>query len=629
MKQLTKICILTFGISIFFTSCEKDNLAVEENAEQINFKVETITFQNLESHSQKTADFVKQYNNKELQTGLSARTSEVYGKIVDTTNINYLSKDDGYSSATFKVENDSIGLNHFENLVVENYPDGNQNIKLIKYNLTKPVELIDSDAELNSSLTSSETSIYSNSTQSFSRLECIEIGFYTEIDWCEGIVMGADECFNDDGTIRTRTVFITIDEDCTWSSSGGGGTYTGGGNDGGNQNGGNDGGNNTVAGNYTGAGIFVPNIYSGEEDPTNPDFVLAGEVGIFFNNLPQNLQDLTNGNNWVYAYTVDYFRIAKGGVNEVNSQHVEDALSDFENFKTSYYKSNRGGANIDRLNFWAFFNLLNSNEFINPNNTQNIFDIGEFLLGVDSNTDNLIITYLFNNYQDNIAFEFIVDYMETTILSQSNDLLPAMQRLITFMRQYGEAEHEIIADYYDSILEEYDNMTESEKQFIHGQLVEIKNDILWAYVNAVFGTLATDLVIPVVTYALFEATGGLAVKLFQKIPLPMVLRSSPRLNQMIIKTTEMGEAGYANARLYRNTSIQKAEKMFEMLTRDAISTTTTTNPFGTVKVAQMGFGRTIVLRPNSTTVPEAIRVIEYQNFNTALGVDRFSLKFIP
>lgn len=221
-----------------------------------------------------------------------------------------------------------------------------------------------------------------------------------------------------------------------------------------------------------------------------------------------------------------------------------------------------------------------------------------------------------------------VDYIEISLLSEETDPLPAMQRLITFMRQYGEAEHEIVADYYDSILEEYDDMTDVEKQFIHGQLIEIKNDILWAYVNAVFGTLATDLVIPVVTYALFEATGGLAVKLFQKIPLPMVLRSSPRLNQMIIKTTEMGEAGYANARLYRNTSIQKAEKMFEMLTKDAISVTpSASNP--NVIVAQMGFGRKIILRPFSTTVPEAVRVIEYQNFNTALGTNSFSLKFIP
>jgi|TARA_B110000967_G_scaffold121007_1_gene123645 hypothetical protein len=43
----------------------------------------------------------------------------------------------------------------------------------------------------------------------------------------------------------------------------------------------------------------------------------------------------------------------------------------------------------------------------------------------------------------------------------------------------------------------------------------------------------------------------------------------------------------------------------------------------------MGNGMKIILRPISQTVPSAVRVIEYQNFNTVLGVDSFSLKFIP
>tara|TARA_R110002050_G_scaffold166761_3_gene297300 strand:- start:1962 stop:2189 length:228 start_codon:yes stop_codon:yes gene_type:complete len=47
-----------------------------------------------------------------------------------------------------------------------------------------------------------------------------------------------------------------------------------------------------------------------------------------------------------------------------------------------------------------------------------------------------------------------------------------------------------------------------------------------------------------------------------------------------------------------------------------------------ILVADMGIGRKIILRPMPTTVPEAI-VIEYQNFNTALGTSSYTLKFLP
>lgn len=420
LNQLNRILILFLVTAICLTSCEKENLNEQENAEQIDFKVQTLSFKKLQSLNQKASKFIEEFNNKSITEGLGARTTEIYGKTVDTVSINYLEKDDGYSSTTLKVENDSIGLNHFENLLIEDYPDGNQSVKLVKYNLTKPVELIDSDDELNNSITSSEVSLYNSQTTSFSRLECVEIGYYTEVDACEGqLVTPGNEpwCFNEDGTRATKTVFVTIDEDCTWTSVGGSGTGTGGTGDGGNQNGGDN--NNNGGGNYTGAGIFVPNIYSGEEDPNNPDFVLAGEVGVFFNNLPQNLQNLTIGNTWVFAYTVDYFRISRGGVNEENSQHVEDALSNFETFKANYYKPNRSIANNERLNFWAFYNLLHTGVPSNiTDNTQDIFDIGEFLLNLDSLIDSKIITYLFNNYESEEATQFIIQ-----LINVANDNL--------------------------------------------------------------------------------------------------------------------------------------------------------------------------------------------------------------
>lgn len=417
MKNNLLCAILCLGLLITFFGCQKDS--INDHNQQINFKVQTLSFKKLQSLNFKAARFVEEFNNKSIEEGLSARTTEIYGKTVDTVSINYLEKDDGYSSTTLKVKNDSIGLNHFENMVIENYPNGSQSVKLIKYNLTKSVELIDSTDELNNSISSSEVSVYSNQANSFSRLDCIEVGYYKEVDKCEGQLVTPENepwCFNDDDTPATITIFVTIDEDCTWVSGGGGGNNGGGTGNNGNPNGGS---NNTSGGSYNGSGIFVPNIYSGEEDPTNPDYVLAGEVGVFFNSLPQNLQNLTNGNTWVYAYTVDYFRNTRGGVNDQNSQHVEDAFSNFETFKTNYYKSSRSAVNNDRLFFWAFYSFLNNNQYTNPDSTQQIMDIGALLLGADSNTDESVINYLFLNHE----LQNVTDlYTETLLEGNSPDV---------------------------------------------------------------------------------------------------------------------------------------------------------------------------------------------------------------
>ncbi|MGB1232438.1 MAG: hypothetical protein ACPG5M_09380, partial [Winogradskyella sp.] len=194
---------------------------------------------------------------------------------------------------------------------------------------------------------------------------------------------------------------------------------------------------------------------------------------------------------------------------------------------------------------------------------------------------------------------FASDFIETTLLAQAQNL-PAMQRLITFMRQYGEPEHEIIADYYESIIEEYNNMSEIERQFIHTQLVEIKNNILWAYVEAIVGTIITDLVVPVVTYALFEAGSSFAIKLIQKIPLPAVLVGT-RLENIVRQVGLLGVQGTSNnIRIVttNGTPYSKALELFSSLTRNAQSINVTSN--GT-KVALFNNGNKIVFRTQSSS----------------------------
>lgn len=434
MKILTSFTLIT--LLLFNSSCEKDLYedAIQQNK---NFKFKTVNFSEVKKINAKTAQFIVNKINKNLN--IQARTSELYGKTVDTTNINYLVKDDGYSSFTFKVENDSIGINYIENIIVENYPNQEQEVLLVKYNLNTSVEqFYSNDGSLQNSLTSTETSLYQNTTQSFSRYSCITVGYWTTVDKCEGELVTPGEnpnCFNSDGTRATKEVFITLAEDCGFDSGGGGD----GGNYGGDPNNGNYDNGSNGGGNYNGAGIFIPNIYNGDEDPNNTEFILAGQVSQYFNSLHQNIKALTNNNTWVYSYLVDYFRNHGNNVNTRNSQYATNALNNYYNFQLNSYNSNFLFVDLERFNFWAYYTFLNNNLLIN--NTQNVFDIRDFVMNTDSETAHNIINYLFFNKDNQEAIEFVKELNDYLIANPAMTWEIVMNNRTSFDTNEGEVDN--------------------------------------------------------------------------------------------------------------------------------------------------------------------------------------------
>jgi len=242
-----------------------------------------------------------------------------------------------------------------------------------------------------------------------------------------------------------------------------------------------------------------------------------------------------------------------------------------------------------------------------------------------------VFNFLAENNSFN-AYEFAkstIDILSLPVITSNNkiDYAEEILRLTNHLKSFGNIEDEIYADYIQSLIPEFNNMTINEVRAIYGHVKTTCNNLTIKYLKEIITPIVTDLVIPVITYALFEATAGTAVKLLQKIPLPLVLRGA-RLNNLILKTTELGNPGFGNARLIPNSTVAKAEALFASLTKDAISVVPAANN-PAITVAHMGNGMKIILRPISQTVPSAVRVIEYQNFNTLLGVDSFSLKFIP
>ncbi len=228
------------------------------------------------------------------------------------------------------------------------------------------------------------------------------------------------------------------------------------------------------------------------------------------------------------------------------------------------------------------------------------------------------------------------NFVKNAISILSDPLLPLgqnsvgytakIQKMITHLRLFGSPEDEIFANYIESLIPDFNSMTVGDVYDIYKLTKEQTDNLIYKYFDAIITPVA-EAAYPFIVYALTEATLGAALPLLSRIPLVMVTRGA-RLNKVILQTTKLGNPGVLNSRLIPSSTVRKVEVLFTSLTKDAINITTAANN-PAIKVAHMGNGMKIILRPNSTTVPNAIRVIEYQNFNSVLGANKYTLKFLP
>lgn len=250
-----------------------------------------------------------------------------------------------------------------------------------------------------------------------------------------------------------------------------------------------------------------------------------------------------------------------------------------------------------------------------------------------SNTNNALkTTGIYNYLQENNcstdAQEFAkatIDILSLPIITSNNliDYKNAILRLTNHLKLYGNIEDEIYADYIDSLLPELDNMTMSEVHDIYLQVRATVNDLTIKYAIEIITPVVTDLVIPIITYAIFEATAGTAVKLLQKIPVSMVAQGI-RLNKLVQKVVQLGIQGdQAHVRIIQISSpVTRAEELFLALSRDAVSTIEVSP--GVIK-ATMGNGNFITYRTiSSSGFPATIDL----NFPAIFGSQNQIIKFI-
>lgn len=357
MKNYLKILSL---ITLFiFSSCEKDLYedGIKNSERGLHFK--SVTYGEIKATNTRVSNSIEKLETN-LNPDIQARTTDLYGFVVDTSYVMYLEKENGFKSYSFKILQDE-SLNYFKNLIVSDFIDGTIGVEVIKFNLDKSLEQVKVEGNLKESIISREVSRLSNTTNNFVRYDCITVGYYTTLDRCEGELVTPEErpeCFNADGTRAMKEVFVTLAEECGFEGSGGT-SYDGitvGDPHSGIENGG--------GGYYS--GIFIPNPFEGEPDLNNASFVLAGKISTYLNGLKSNnvsVKNLLNSHYWIYPLIVQFVNenSPNGSFTEELKQTVTFALENATqgfNLNSQYWSF----AEINQYKYNAFLTLLK-----NPN----------------------------------------------------------------------------------------------------------------------------------------------------------------------------------------------------------------------------------------------------------------------
>lgn len=287
MKDLIKNILKFTLISLLLSSCEKD-IYEDALAHKKDFKYGAVSFNQVKRQNPIAANTINKLCHN-LKTDIQSKTTaDLYGFEVDTTKIMYIEKQDGFKSYTLKIAQPT-GLNYFKNLVLNEYPDGKFQVRVVKFNLSKTFEQVKLENSLRESTISNEVSKYSIPNNTVNFYTCIEVGYYNQLNVCEGNLVTPEEnqeCFNSDGTPAQYEVFIILEQSCGWTDAGGGAEGSTG--DGGAEGPAGDGAGGT--GGIADDAVFIPNILSNTEAPIPGIMPLGLAIEYFENNLDPETQ---------------------------------------------------------------------------------------------------------------------------------------------------------------------------------------------------------------------------------------------------------------------------------------------------------------------------------------------------
>lgn len=279
--------------------------------------------------------------------------------------------------------------------------------------------------------------------------------------------------------------------------------------------------------------------------------------------------------------TIDWYLIGKDFSYD-SKETAKSVLTFSQNFNLNYNQFNLAFSNWD---------------------SQAMADINNYLTTVIDNAETkaslkLSLNLLINGGSIELAIQTMEILSLPFITSNVQiDYVTQILRLTNHLKKFGNIEDEIYADYIESLIPDFNSMTITEVRAIYSEVKTTCNQLTTKYAIEILTPVVTDLIIPVVTYALFEATAGTAIKLLQKIP--NIVLQGTRLSATISQLTQLGSPGIkTNVRVIATSApVARAESLFLSLTRNVKPTEVSPG----VLRAAMGNGNFITFRTISTS----------------------------
>lgn len=359
----------------------------------------------------------------------------------------------------------------------------------------------------------------------------------------------------------------------------------------------------------------------------NPEILDNAQIEII--PLENSIMDNNLSSRCSISYTMVYTTTWNS---DCSCQFVTVSMEDISFSNECYSNNNSGGGGSSGGSGGGSTPIIPDNTITSPINIDGTSAVPNFLINVLGNLSDKQISWvnnpnnfnqvsnLLNIVSENgtsdevkILIPQIIDILKNNALSESEKLSQIINLLNSFdpeisSTQMTDYKAEVLrmtawlkvrgnrefGEFIESLVPNFNTMTLGEVISIYeatrAQYLSLKGQYMMAIISPFL-----DAVYPFIEFAVIEATLGAAIPILAKIPAVLVTRGA-KLEAMVRKVGLLGVQGTSNSiRIVTAVSpYAKAESLFSMLTKNAISTTTQTN--GAI-LANMGNGNYIIFRP--------------------------------
>jgi hypothetical protein len=360
-------------ILCFLQSCSTEELLIESesNRNKRDYSYEEITFQDLKKINNNA--FIESAKLKKvIATSKNKDINSASDYDIDLKSIRYIKRknnDETFSFRIFQVPTATFQ----QNIVVECKENEKPQSYLVTYYLNKQVNQINNSDDFIKAIKSTSVVKIADplKTHRTTNGGCIQIGYYDDVELCEGDLDTRPRCYNSDGSRATIKVFKVIDSACStggvsdftplasqWNQyntapsdpySGNTGSPAGG----------------EVAAESTALNIFAPNYYE-NGDLNDPAIQNMLQINQFLSSLyisSNEIKGAVDSSEWLLAYT-NYWIGTNGGLTPSNQIALTYAFNNipmlFNQYNGTSYELNA----INNFKFSSFQFLLFHGEFL-------------------------------------------------------------------------------------------------------------------------------------------------------------------------------------------------------------------------------------------------------------------------